>query len=256
MESLDEMTKTSSAKEGFFKHVFNMDDDSKGDILNIIQYSLLAIIPILLLNKLMQFYVPETDDTKGNIELSVEVITQVLIIFLGILFIHRLITYIPTYSGSSYAKFNVTSVILAILLIVLSLQTKLGDKVNVLVDRLFDYLDGDKDKKQENVKKKKPKNNNNNNQQQNNGNGGNSNGNGGNGGYNNSNDNSTSISQLPCVPPPQSLAQQSNPDFNAMFAQQTTPMVNASSPGGQSYENFGPMAANEALGGGFGGASW
>ena len=251
MESLDEMTKTSSAKEGFFKHVFNMDDGSKEDILNIIQYSLLAIIPILLLNKLMQFYVPETDDTKGNIELSVEVLSQVLIIFLGILFIHRLITYIPTYSGSSYAKFNVTNVILAILLIVLSLQTKLGDKVNVLVDRLFDYLDGDKDKKQENAKKKKPKtnnnnNNNNNNQQQN-----------GSGGYNNnSNDNSTSISQLPSVPPPQSLAQQSNPDFNAMFSQQTTPMVNASSPGGQTYENFGPMAANEALGGGFGGSSW
>ena len=254
MESLDEMTKTSSAKEGFFKHVFNMDDGSKEDILNIIQYSLLAIIPILLLNKLMQFYVPETDDTKGNIELSVEVLSQVLIIFLGILFIHRLITYIPTYSGSSYAKFNVTNVILAILLIVLSLQTKLGDKVNVLVDRLFDYLDGDKDKKQENVKKKKPKtnnnnnNNNNNNQQSQQQNGG---------GYNNnSNENSTSISQLPSVPPPQSLAQQSNPDFNAMFAQQTTPLVNASSPGGQSYENFGPMAANEALGGGFGGSNW
>jgi len=252
MESLDEMTKTSSAKEGFFKHVFNMDDDSKEDILNIIQYSLLAIIPILALNKLMQFYIPETDDTKGNIELSVEVISQVLIIFLGILFIHRLITYVPTYSGSSYAKFNVTNVILAILLIVLSLQTKLGDKVNVLVDRLFDYLDGDKDKKQENVKKKKPKNTQQS-QQQNSG--------GNNGGYNNgggynSNDNSTSISQLPSVPPPQSLAQQSNPDFNAMFAQQTTPLVNAASPGGQSYENFGPMAANEALGGGFGGSNW
>ena len=250
MESLDEMTKTSSAKEGFFKHVFNMDDGSKEDILNIIQYSLLAIIPILLLNKLMQFYVPETDDTKGNIELSVEVISQVLIIFLGILFIHRLITYIPTYSGSSYAKFNVTNVILAILLIVLSLQTKLGDKVNVLVDRLFDYLDGDKDKKQENVKKKKPKNNNNNN---NNNNNQQQNGSGGYNNNNNSNENSTSISQLPSVPPPQSLAQQSNPDFNAMFAQQTTPLVNASSPG---YENFGPMAANEALGGGFGGSSW
>ena len=64
---------------------------------------------------------------------------------------------------------------------------------------------------------------------------------------------------MPSVPAPQSLAQQSNTDFNAMFAQQNTPMVNAASPTDQqmTYESFGPMAANEALGGGgFGNSSW
>lgn len=245
MESLDEMTKTSSAKEGFFKHVFNMDEESKGDILNIIQYSILAIIPIVLLNKFMQYYIPETEDNKGNVELSVEVILQVLIIFLGLLLIHRLITYIPTYSGLVYDKFSVTNIILAVLIIVLSLQTKLGDKVNVLIDRLLDYMDGNKGKSES--KKKKQKSQKSQPVQDDN------------------QENTTSIHQLPVSnsmsappPAPQSLAQQTNTDFNAMFAQQNNPLVNASSPSadGMSYENFGPMAANEALAGGFGGSSW
>ena len=42
---------SSDDSKSFFKHVFNFDDDSKSDILNIIQYALLAIIPIVLLNK-------------------------------------------------------------------------------------------------------------------------------------------------------------------------------------------------------------
>ena len=243
MESLDEMTKTSSAKEGFFKHVFNMDDASKHDLLNITQYSLLAIIPIIIINKLMQYYIPETDESKGNIELSVEVVIQVLFIFIGLLFIHRLITYIPTYSGTAYADFHVTNIVLAVLIIILSLQTKLGDKVNVLVDRLMDYLEGDK--KQDNKKQKKKSSSQSNNQVQQQ--------------SNMQMDNSTPISQLPNAPPPQSLAQQSNTDFNAMFQQQNTPMVNAAAPTDQqmTYENFGPMAANEALGGGgFGSSNW
>ena len=38
MDSLEELTK-SNGKTGFFKHVFNFDDESKADMLNIIQYS-------------------------------------------------------------------------------------------------------------------------------------------------------------------------------------------------------------------------
>ena len=73
------------------------------------------------------------------------------------------------------------------------MQTKLGDKVNVLVDRLMDYMDSGKksDKKQ---KKKNSKNQSNENIQQQQ--------------QQQSSDNGTPIAQLPSVPPPQSLAQQ------------------------------------------------
>jgi len=70
---------SSDDSKSFFKHVFNFDDDSKSDILNIIQYALIAIIPIVLLNKSVGKYVPESDDKKGSLELSAEIIIQIVV---------------------------------------------------------------------------------------------------------------------------------------------------------------------------------
>ena len=55
-----------SGKPGFVKHVFNFDEESKCEILNIIQYAVLALLPIIILNKVMQKYVPEADDEKNQ----------------------------------------------------------------------------------------------------------------------------------------------------------------------------------------------
>jgi len=140
MDDIDENSKTDST--GFFKHVFNFNKDSKHDMLNILQYALLAIIPIIIINKLMQKYIPEADEDKGSLELIAEVVAQVIIMFMSIFFIHRIITYIPTYSGSKYGDFNVTNIILAVLIIVLSLQTKLGEKISILVNRLSELWEG------------------------------------------------------------------------------------------------------------------
>jgi hypothetical protein len=123
MDSLSDSS--SSSKPGFFKHVFNFDDDSKSEILNIIQYSLIGIIPVVILNKAMQRYVPEADDEKGSVELLAEIIIQIIVMFLGILLTNRIITFIPTYSGTKYPEFSVTYIILAVLVITMSLQTKL-----------------------------------------------------------------------------------------------------------------------------------
>ena len=137
MESINEASKTVSsggAGPSLIKHVFNFDDDSKNEMMNIIQYSLLAVIPIVFLNKSIQKFVPDVDEEKGSLEILVEVIGQIVIMFIGILLIHRLITYIPTYSNVKYADFNIINVILGFLVIVLSLQTKLGEKVNILLE--------------------------------------------------------------------------------------------------------------------------
>ena len=68
------------SSKNFFKHVFNFNDDSKSDILNIIQYALIAILPIIILNKSISKYIPEVDEKKASLEISVEVILQILII--------------------------------------------------------------------------------------------------------------------------------------------------------------------------------
>jgi len=133
---------SSDDSKGFLKHVFNFDDDSKYDILNIIQYAMIALIPVIILNKSMSNYVPEADDKKSSMELSAEIIIQIIVMFIGLLIIHRGITFVPTYSGVKYPDFNIVFIILAVLMITLSLQTKLGEKVSILFDRLMDLWNG------------------------------------------------------------------------------------------------------------------
>lgn len=234
MDSLDEITKSSNGKNGFIKHVFNFNDDSKSEMLNIIQYAVLALIPVIILNKLTQKYIPEADEDKSSIEIVAEILAQVIAMFLFLLIIHRIITFFPTYSGEKYAEFSVTNIILAILVIILSLQTKLGEKVSIIVDRIADLWNGPKDTKNVkngNIKVSQPISQNQIALNQSLNSAGSSSG-------------TTSISSLPTMT-------QQIPDFNQMYQQQPTPLVDAATP---SMDNFEPMAANAGGGGSFGSA--
>jgi hypothetical protein len=131
-----------SGKKTFFTHVFNMSQEANGEIMNVSQYAVLGIVPVLILNKLIQRFAPEADPDSSSVELLVEVILQVVVMFVGVIIIHRIITYIPTYSGFRYEHLTLTNVVLAFLIIVMSLQTKLGIKVNILYDRVIDLWNG------------------------------------------------------------------------------------------------------------------
>jgi hypothetical protein len=246
MESLEETSKNISSRMGFFKHVFNFEEDSKAEIFNLIQYSTIALIPVVILNKAMQKYVPEADEEKGSFELLAEVMTQISVMFIGILLINRIITYVPTYSGIKYPDFSVTYIILAVLVITMSLQTKLGEKVSILFDRVVELWDGKPEKntkkgKKGSVKVSQPISG----QQQMHSSDSssqmamNQSLYGGGGGENQG---TTSISQLPMTSGGQSM-----PDYNTMHRGDNTPLVAAASPGDPFSGMI--MAANEALGG-------
>ena len=227
MDSLEDKT----SKEGFFKYVFEFNSNTKSQLLNISQYSLLAIIPIVFVNTLMQYYVPEVDDTKSSLEIIIEILFQILFIILSLFYINRILFYIPTISKERYQELNFTSLILSIFLVILSLQTKLGDKINILIKRFLGLFNMEKTTTK---KKKEPKENKNTPQQTQE--------------VSLQNDPySTSITSLP-------VSNQNNqmvsPDYNKMYQHNPTPLVNANSP----VENFENtiMAANEALGGSFG----
>ncbi len=236
---------SSDNSKSFFKHVFNFDDDSKSEILNILQYSLIAIIPVVSLNKAMQKYVPESDDKKSSLEITAEVVIQIIVMFIGLLIIHRIITYVPTYSGNAYPEFHIIYIVLAILMITMSLQTKLGEKVSILVDRISELWNGKEDKKKNNGK---------------------------NGNVKVSQPISgqqiaanytdgTAISALPSYVTTQgnenSLAPQQLPNYDSMYRQDNTPLVGAASPGGvEGMMSMEPMAANSVLGGSGGWSSW
>lgn len=151
MEILHETTDVH--KKTFFNHVFSQTEEGKAEILNVVQYSLLGVVPILVLNKLIQRFIPEADPDKSTLELLAEIFIQLIVMFCGVIIIHRIITYIPTYSGFKYENLTLTNVILAFLIIVLSIQTKLGIKVNILFDRANDLWNGTSTESKENVKR-------------------------------------------------------------------------------------------------------
>ena len=225
----------------FFKYVFNFDDDNKSNLLNMVQYAILSIIPVLLILKATKHFVPAEDETKGSLEISIECIGQILLIILAIWFTNKIIRYIPTYSGEYYGKFNETNFIIPFIIILATMQTKLGAKLNILIDRVIDLWHG----------KKEPM------QQQGQGQQGQGQG-----------QNVVRVSQpfagggqrpvtqadyldrsqlLPSNPQLSAMPnQQQNPDFNSMYPNNPTPMPGAMQPGMM----MEPVAANE--GGGWG----
>lgn len=240
--------------KGFFKHVFNFSESNKAFILNMLQYTVLAFIPVILVLKVTKTYVPEADEKKGSVELLAESLFQVIFIVLSFWFINRIITFIPTYSGKPYKEFNETTFIVGFIFILLTLQTKLGEKISILTDRVMDLWNGeaslkDNKQKQGNVRVKQP--------------------------FstitgaaqNNSDMNMQNIQNIQSMMPPAPVmtnqkagtneyslnnmnmpSKQQYPDYNSMHQGPTTPLPNSMHPG---YNE--PVAAN-AFGGSFGSA--
>ena len=139
-------------KKSILSHVFDSSQEGIATVLNDLQYTFLAVFLVVILNKCIQRFIPDADDDKSSLEISAEVFFQLILMIGGIIIIHRIITYIPTYSGFKYETLSLTNVIIAFLIIVLSIQTKLGIKINIIVDRIYDLWNGPNDGKKDKVK--------------------------------------------------------------------------------------------------------
>jgi len=146
---------SSEQQPTFFSHLFNFEREGKADILNVLQYSSISLIPVIILNKTIQNIIPEASDEKGSFELSAEVLAQVILMFLGLIFIDRFTTYFKTYSGEEYPKHSVLFFSLGFLMIVLSIQSKLGEKVSILTERFMQFIGSGSSNNQKGKKDKK-----------------------------------------------------------------------------------------------------
>ena len=151
-----------------------------------------------------------------------------------------MICYIPTYSEKTYGDVNIINIIPSILLISITMQSKLGEKVQILVDRLWDLYEGQTGSK----KSEQP----NKGQSQNGGQ------------VRVTQPLSQQYSGNPNIDIPEQLQpqmtslksqtneysvnQQADPNFNNMYAGPQNNLVGANSP------VMEPLAANDALGGG------
>jgi hypothetical protein len=153
MDILQTEIKGGADKKNFLSHVFSTTEEGKAEILNTVQYATMGVIPIILLNKTIQRFIPDADTQNSSLELLAEILIQLVIMFCGVIVVHRIITYFPTYSGFKYENLTLTNVILAFLIIVLSIQTKIGIKVNILFDRAVELWDGPSHETKSNAKK-------------------------------------------------------------------------------------------------------
>jgi hypothetical protein len=127
---------------GFFNYVFNFDSDNKAVLLNMFQYILIALIPVIVLLKLIKEYIPEDDDKKESLELTIEIVIQLGVLFVAMYLIDKIIRYFPTYSNVPYSKYNEISFIIPTLVLIMTMQTKLGSKINILYDRVVEMWNG------------------------------------------------------------------------------------------------------------------
>lgn len=234
---------TPSNDEGFVKTIFPFDQEQKGDLMNITQYIILALIPLVLLLKSLREWIPDADENKGSLEITVELLLQAFIIFYAFYFIDRIIHYIPTYSGIPYPNIHVNVFVIPVIFVAATIHTKFSEKIEILWDRLCDLYTGDKkdDKKNTSqntqVRVTQPL----------------------------SQQYSTNPNMATVNAPQQLQSQQTNiksqttetnanqyagPNFNNMYAGPDNPLVGASTPGVNPLME--PMAANDLLGGSFG----
>ena len=107
----EELTVSSDMKKTtFIQHVFNFNDETKSDLLNILQYLVICIVPVVILNKGVAKLIPDVSEEKSSYEMLAEVLGQSALTLLGVFFIHRFVTYFPTYSGFKYE--NLTLLVL------------------------------------------------------------------------------------------------------------------------------------------------
>ena len=120
----------------FISHMLSLDSAAKAQLLNLVQYSAICVIPVVALLKLVQHFFPEHDPAKSNADLAMESIAQIAVIVVGIWFIDRFVRYFGTYSGTPYSPFSPTTFVAPLILLMVTMQSKLGRKMTSLTDRV------------------------------------------------------------------------------------------------------------------------
>ena len=230
MDDIKETTQKLS-KSGFVQHVFNFDESTKKYLMNCSQYTLIVLPLAIFINKILEDFVSEFDDSKGNFEVLAEVIIQFLIMIVGIFMIHRIATYLPTYSGTDYENINLFSIIIVAGFLLYYSQSSFGLKIKLLGERFGELWNG----KEEKISKKSV------NKQL------------------NSNDNSGQMNNQNILSPPMPTANASRADYvmshdqmSGPVQQQATNNVGQNDPYGSGNDFSGiinePQAANGVLG--------
>ena len=131
----DEIIRGGAKTESFLGYMTTVTILEKNELLNVFQYILLVIIPLVLFLKFMKDYIPPESASKSSIEIATEVVIQLFLIFVVFWLIHKVVMYIPTYSTVPYEKLNLIQIALPVLFLLFCMKSSISEKLSVLLDR-------------------------------------------------------------------------------------------------------------------------
>ena len=143
---------------GFFKHLTDFSDDTRAEYMNATQVTLLSIVPIYLVLVLHEYVFPDPDPSKGSLELTMEVLLQILALVMSVYIVNRGVIYVPPYSGVPYVpSANFVGFIGSFLLLVFIMHDHVSAKLHILYSRFASkYLDDEVKKPQKKKTDDKP----------------------------------------------------------------------------------------------------
>jgi hypothetical protein len=128
------------SETSFISHMTELNDKDKASLLNLAQYTVVAILPLIIFIYIMKNYLPKFNEHKGSLEILIEVVLQLVLVILVFWVIHRFILFLSVYSGVAYENINLLNIVLPVIFILFTLDTNVSKKMNLIVNRVLIYL--------------------------------------------------------------------------------------------------------------------
>tara|TARA_X000000950_G_scaffold256095_1_gene321292 strand:+ start:868 stop:1647 length:780 start_codon:yes stop_codon:yes gene_type:complete len=139
-------------KIGLLKHVFKFDDKTKNLLLNTIQYLVILVIPLKLINDVLEYLFENQNYTnRNNFVILAECLLEIILTIIVIFIIHRFITYMPTYSGTPISNINLIHIAILVAFYKIHNNERFKLKINYVINKFNEEISPKDEKKIVNV---------------------------------------------------------------------------------------------------------
>jgi len=142
MESINDISVSTTKSKSFLEYLTSFEDDQKYELMNMFQYALLIVIPVILLNKGIGELFTSTTDEKTSLIVSMEIVAELFVLLFGIFMIHRIVCYIPTYSEKPYTPFSLIGFVFSFIVVLFSFDTNIRAKFEFVFQDLYQVITG------------------------------------------------------------------------------------------------------------------
>ena len=135
-----------------FKHVFSFDNKTKNSLMNSVQYLILLILPLKIINDILEYlFENQTYSNRNNFVIIIEIIIEMILIIVMVLLIHRFITYIPTYSGKEMDGINLIQIAIMVAFYKIHTNERFRLKIDYIIKKINNEFSPQDEKKVVNV---------------------------------------------------------------------------------------------------------